>query len=185
MQAIKRNNPGKKRAALIVAFLLVAGLGATGYAYSAGLGPFEKQTAQNSGTTDPRSNEGLTDEELGVKPATSDDPTSESSKTNDSNDDAGDSSVEITIAQINGDSFRVRTLLGDVSSQGSCTLNMESTAGDTYSTSVGVQAMASSSTCKGFDIPLSELSSGTWTVEVVYKNSSESSSASKEVVINV
>jgi hypothetical protein len=38
--------------------------------------------------------------------------------------------------------------------------------GSNYSTSVDIQALASSSTCKGFDVPLSQLSSGTWNISI-------------------
>lgn len=115
------------------------------------------------------------------------DPSSNSVKNpqnNDSPSQSSDKGLRITSTNINGGNLEVRTLLPVITNAGSCSVSATSSGNTAYTETVGVQALSSSSTCKGFDIPLSSLGAGTWTITVDYSNSAESSSATKEVVIN-
>ncbi|MGB4768826.1 MAG: hypothetical protein WBP22_06270 [Candidatus Saccharimonas sp.] len=61
--------------------------------------------------------------------------------------------------------LQIRTLLSEIVSQGTCTLTLTK-GSSTISRSVALQAGPADSTCQGFDIPLSELSNGTWNIRI-------------------
>lgn len=119
---------------------------------------------------------------------TTDDPSSNSVKTNggssDDNTTPNAKKIDITTTYVNGDKFEIRTSISRITTAGECTLTMQNEEGKTYTTTVGIQALPSSSTCKGFSVPISSLSSGTWTITVDYVDGSEKSSSSKDVMIN-
>lgn len=78
--------------------------------------------------------------------------------------------VIITAAnQVDGQ-LLVRSMIDTISNDGVCTLTLQKSDGTIVTKTAGVQASASSSTCKGFDVPLSELSSGEWRITVTYKS---------------
>lgn len=89
--------------------------------------------------------------------------------------------VTITTASRSGDIFYIRTLIDTVTSGGSCELVMNGPGEKTYTAASSVQNMAETSTCQGFNVPFSSLSSGTWTIRLNYTNSTQSSTATKEV----
>ncbi len=90
--------------------------------------------------------------------------------------------MDITAANIDSTAgvLRVRTLIQTVTSSGTCTLTASGPNGKTYTASAGVQAGPSTSTCKGFDIPISSLSSGNWSIQVSFENDSLQATASTE-----
>ena len=90
--------------------------------------------------------------------------------------------IDITVSEKSGDVFIVRTLIQKVSS-GTCTLQMVGPNSITYSDTADVQPLASASTCKGFNVPMSKLSSGTWNITVTYSNGELSATTKKEVTI--
>lgn len=92
-------------------------------------------------------------------------------------------SAEITSANQDTSRLRVRTLIQTVTSDGTCTLTMQGPGGKTYSATAGVQALPSTSTCKGFDVPLSQLASGSWTIKLTFSNTNLTASASKAITI--
>ena len=79
--------------------------------------------------------------------------------------------VQLTISAVNqiNQLLQIRIIVGAIESGGQCSLIL--TNGDnTIKKTVGVQSQATTSTCMGFDIPLSELSSGTWSITVSYSS---------------
>lgn len=92
--------------------------------------------------------------------------------------------IDVTITATNktGSALQVRALIGIVASGGICTLTMTN-GSSTVTKSADVQALASESTCKGFDVPITELPAGKWTVSVQYKNGSATGESKKEVTI--
>ena len=99
------------------------------------------------------------------------------------NQSSGTIEVLITAANQNGNLLQIRTSINGVSNQGTCKLSLTGpTAAITRE--VEIQALASSSTCKGFDIPTSELSKGTWTINLDITRGSDSGKASQTVEIN-
>jgi hypothetical protein len=53
-----------------------------------------------------------------------------------------------------------------------------------YSAAVGVQALPNETTCKGFNVPLSKLSTGSLAIKVTYKDGSTVANTSKTVEVN-
>jgi cytoskeletal protein RodZ len=78
-------------------------------------------------------------------------------------------------------SLQVRTLIDKVSNTGTCTIKLTRGAEIAYTTSAPIQALANSSTCKGFDIPTGEIATGSWTLVVEFVDQGMKSSASQEV----
>jgi hypothetical protein len=91
--------------------------------------------------------------------------------------------AEITAANQDESTLHVRVLIQSVVNSGRCTITMTSSSHNTYTQSVDVQALPSSSTCKGFDIPVGQLGQGTWSITINFSNEDVVASAIKEVVI--
>jgi len=87
--------------------------------------------------------------------------------------------VTITTVQP-GQTVRVRAIIDAVASSAKCTLNMTGPNGKTYSATASVQPMASSSTCQGFDIPMTSLASGDWKVTITVTDGTITGSATTE-----
>jgi hypothetical protein len=94
----------------------------------------------------------------------------------------GNVEVTITANAQNDGLFQLRTLISAVVNTGTCTVTF--TKGQqTVTKQAGVQSLPSTSTCKGFDVPVSELSPGQWDVTVTYENDTLSGKATKTVTI--
>lgn len=90
--------------------------------------------------------------------------------------------VTITASNVAGDNLSIRTLIDKVSNTGTCTLTMTAEGQATIVKTADVQALPSGATCKGFDIPLSELSgSKTWNVQIEYVSAEVSGKTTKVV----
>ncbi len=88
--------------------------------------------------------------------------------------------VDITAANQNNTTFQVRTSIGAVTGSGTCTLRINQ--GDRIFTATSsVQALPTTTTCQGFDTPMSELGPGRWTVSLRFENETITGTASKEV----
>ena len=90
--------------------------------------------------------------------------------------------ISITSTNTTSDTLYIRTLIQAVSSTGSCSLTMSYGQKSITRTS-RVQAMASASTCMGFDIPLDELGAGLWKISITYMDGSVSSRVAGEVTL--
>lgn len=107
-------------------------------------------------------------------------------KTTDKDSDPDNSSssftTQITTKSINSDALQVRNVINGVFSQGACKLVL--TKGSNIVTkSADIQALAQSSTCKGFDVPLSQLTSGTWQIDLSVTIDNETAKASTTVEV--
>ena len=60
---------------------------------------------------------------------------------------------------------------------------MHNTNGQTYSNSVELQAGPSTSSCKGFNVPLSQLSPGKWTINIHYEDNNVTGDTEGEITI--
>ncbi len=69
--------------------------------------------------------------------------------------------ITFTAVNQNGAKVQVRVEIQALVSNGTCTLTLTKD-GVTVTKTAATQATASVSTCQGFDVPTSELSSGTW-----------------------
>lgn len=184
MQSLQssRKAPKKKWFISLAVVLLLAAIAAASL-YAMKLGPFAEQNTRPDTTKSQDKN----DDKVIVDEPDIDEPSSNSAKNPDKSDDpsqSNDKDVQITAAYINGDTFQVRTLIPTITTSGTCTLTMSAPGQETYTATAGVQALSSSSTCQGFDVPMSSLGSGTWKISVTYTGTASSSTATKEVVIN-
>ena len=93
--------------------------------------------------------------------------------------------VSITTTTVDKDSntLYIRSLIQTISSNGRCTLSMHNTSGQTYSNSVELQAGPSTSSCKGFNVPLSQLSPGKWTINIHYEDNNVTGDTEGEITI--
>jgi hypothetical protein len=97
----------------------------------------------------------------------------------------GKSIVETTISSANQtDSYlQFRTLISTLDSTGTCSLVLTNQTNQSLHYTAGVQPLSNTSTCKGFDIPLSALSSGIWKATVTYENPTLTGTATKSITI--
>lgn len=91
--------------------------------------------------------------------------------------------MQITAYNQDSDTVYIRSLIQLITSSGSCQLRMSGPNGKTYSATSGVQAVSSSSTCGGFNIPVSSLSPGNWTINLSFSNDSYSASVTRDIVV--
>lgn len=76
----------------------------------------------------------------------------------------------------------VRALIGAVANDGTCTLTL--IKGEMMVTkTAGTQSGPSSSTCKGFNVPVSELSSGEWTAQLQVQVGTRQGKVSQKVTV--
>lgn len=91
--------------------------------------------------------------------------------------------VTITSANQNGSTLQIRSLIGAVGNTGTCTLTLTSTGQSAVTKTATIQALASTSTCQGFDIPTSDLSIGTWNILIEFSSDTLTGSATMDKVI--
>lgn len=92
--------------------------------------------------------------------------------------------ISITAAAQNGSLVQIRSIIPKVTTNGLCELTINN-GQNTITKTTGVQALADSSTCQGFDVSTSEFASGgTWTATLIYKDTSGKTEASEDVVVN-
>lgn len=99
-------------------------------------------------------------------------------------DDGGKSTVGIILSSANKNepNLQVRAIIQTVTASGECSLTLKNQAsGVTKTYTADVQAMSSTTTCKGFDVPLSDLGSGTWDLTLVFENSTLRGEASRTI----
>ena len=72
----------------------------------------------------------------------------------------------ITFAGVNGEKAAIRVNIDQYLSGGTCTLSMSAPNGQTYTDTAEIVTAASTSTCAGFDIATTNLSSGTWSFTI-------------------
>ncbi len=111
-------------------------------------------------------------------------PTQPSTKNgDDTNTNVADTTLTITSANQNNNVLQIRTLISSIWSNGTCTLTLSKEGYNTVTKTAGVQSLASDSTCKGFDIPTSELGAGVWSAKISATNGTDTVSSTKEVTI--
>lgn len=91
--------------------------------------------------------------------------------------------VEITALNQSSETLYIRALIQTVTSSGTCSLSMTSANGKTYSASASIQAGPSSSTCQGFNVPVSSLEKGSWSVTISFQNDTLKGSTAKDATI--
>ncbi|MDO4986920.1 MAG: hypothetical protein Q4E46_01200 [Candidatus Saccharibacteria bacterium] len=88
----------------------------------------------------------------------------------------------LTRADVSGDKAIIRVNIDQYLSGGSCNLTMTSGAKN-YTDAVNIADAASTSTCQGFDIPVSKLGKGTWDISIQIISGDKEGTISGKVVI--
>lgn len=190
MKIKKKSGINIKRNILVVVSVLLIASAFLVYTYSSsgslfGWHPFgtakDKNAVNYDKPTDEQKQAGDTIKEQSVgktDTTTSDDPSSPEPQAN------GKSTVDVTITakNKNGSLLQIRSLIGTISSSGTCTLTL-SKGSAVITKTAGIQPQASESTCKGFDVPLGELSTGNWQINLRFENDSLQGTAEGSVAI--
>ena len=98
---------------------------------------------------------------------------------------SGKSKVNVAIpsSSQNGSNLKISSIISTVTTSGTCTLTLTKSGHNPVVKSAGVQALPSSSTCKGFDISTNELTSGAWQLTLHFENSEVAGDATGTVVV--
>ena len=80
-------------------------------------------------------------------------------------------------------SLQVRAIINEVLSTGICTLTATRSGYTTVEYTADIQASANSTTCKGFDVPLSQLQSGVWRLTLSVTTGDETGVVEQDVTI--
>lgn len=178
-----------RRLLLVVALILLFIAGIVGTLYLFRLGPFSPTTNQttNQGQSpidyNPPTKEqvstGETIKEQTTNGASGSDP-SPAPTPPAAGSTKSSVGMEMTSTNIELGTVHLRTLIQAITSSGTCTLTATGPSGKTLTMTAGVQAGPSTSTCKGFDIPMSSLSTGKWTFSIQFENDTLKAAASTE-----
>lgn len=90
--------------------------------------------------------------------------------------------IVISAAGQNGAIAQIRTLISAIVTDGNCTLTLTQN-GKTVTRTAAIQSLPSSATCKGFDVPVSELGAGKWQITVTFENATIKSSATSTITL--
>jgi amino acid transporter len=101
----------------------------------------------------------------------------------DTSQDGGKATATITSANQNDGILQIRVLIESVTTNGTCSLTLSKQGEQSVSRETGIQALASTSTCKGFDVPVSELSNGVWNIDISITIASTTTLISKKVTV--
>jgi hypothetical protein len=91
--------------------------------------------------------------------------------------------MEITASNQDQSNLYVRSMIQTVTNTGTCTLTMTHSSHTSYTATADVQALSSSTTCKGFNVPLEQLTKGTWKITLSFTNDELTASTEKDVTI--
>jgi hypothetical protein len=97
----------------------------------------------------------------------------------------GKAKVELDItntSQSNG-TLHIGTLISATTASGTCTLTLTSGTKKPVTKTAAVQALPSNATCKGFDIPVSELVPGNWQAALHFENDTLTGDTTRGIVI--
>lgn len=179
-----------KKLVVIASLLVVLVLIAFVYVYGFNGNLFGLRSVQNTpagvnygpATSDQQKN-GTTIKSNGATPSSTSGSDQPSAPTPISGSTQKSVSVTITSANQNGSTLQIRALIGAVEDTGTCTLTLSQTGHQTVTKTAGIQALASTSTCQGFDVPTSELSTGVWHATITYDSSTLTGATTKDVTI--
>ena len=187
---IQRKNVSRKKLVIIAlaALLLVGGTAAALYATN--MWPFTKNADTEVNKIDlskPSEEAKETGESIKKQNTDSQDKVDNSSdravapETSDGSKAA--SGLRITSASQNDDQVVIRILIPVLTGSGTCELTMDGPNGAIFNSSASVQALSSSSTCEGFNVPTAQLANGTWKITVELNNEKLSGSDTSEVTV--
>jgi cytoskeletal protein RodZ len=189
MKILRSQNTSVKKSLLIgIAILVILGLSALAYVYlfSGTLFGWSNNPQSTSSINYEPPTQEQKDEGNAAKDSFNDKyyPTADDQKdtSDDSTTPSKDVSIIISSTTQTSDAIQIRTIIQSVNS-GACKLTMTKEGQPTITREAETQNLGSYSTCKGFDVPLSELQAGSWNAIVDYKNGSEAGSANQKIEV--
>lgn len=181
----KMNIKNKKSSSikkLIIPAIILLVIGGSAYAYALSSNYFSANNSTNESQDLPESpNDPV--------PETPVNPTDNTDKENLGEEPSGSSNelpaIILTAAALNGDTLQARALIQGVIGSGICTLTIKKGSQSIVSETAAIQPGPSTSTCRGFDTPVSSIGSGAVSVSISYTVNGETrSSETTEVTIN-
>lgn len=176
---IQQNNKKKQYivASTLIATLLILFIGVSGYLFASGkdlLGwtPFPKQQQSSTGNN-PASKEQIKNGEAIKTEAIKNSGTSGSDQPSTPQPQSdGRRLIELditSITKVDSSLIKISTLISFLDQSGSCVLTINDSSSNTvYTSTVGVQAMSNSSTCRGFNVPIANLLPGKYKFNLAY-----------------
>lgn len=178
IQAKKQKNGKKALITIIIAVLILA----TAYgfvAHAKNFWPFHQDTINLKPASNDEKNAGTQIKSSAVTPNAT-----KTTPSNDANPNTKAIGVSFSATSQDTNVYHIRLLIDQVVGAGTCSLSMTSTTnGQDYTATANIQAGPSSSTCEGFDIPLSKLGAGNWSATVSVISGNATGSATKEITI--
>lgn len=163
---------------LLIALLILGSAAVVWSVYHASQNGHQKatDTTESHSTSSKSQQNSKTDTEQNANP--------KSPVNNESMSDKDEKSLTayITAANQTNETLQIRTLIEDLGNEGSCTLSLTKGSVSISRTSE-IQPLSSLSTCKGFDLPLSELAPGEWSLAIDILISSRKTSIIKNITI--
>lgn len=114
--------------------------------------------------------------------SSSENNSSKNTQDSDPNSSDNSASVTITASNQNNNVLQVRVLISSVINTGTCELKLSKNS-EVITKSANVQALASSSTCQGFDIDTTNLTAGQWSLKVQLTANGKSSYDEKVITL--
>lgn len=90
--------------------------------------------------------------------------------------------ISITASSQSSSAYQVRSLISALTTNGTCSLKLIKDSKTINKTS-GVQALANSATCQGFDIPLNELEPGVWNLTLSFENDTLTGTTTSKITV--
>lgn len=179
MRIVNKKSHKKATTAVILAGVLVAAstVGYLSYthAHKTTVAANTQSTAADGVNLDPPTQEqvqaGATQKQSTIENSAKDDANTTPTPT------TSNLTVTLTANNTNNGVQQLRYLISQQLSSGTCTLTLTN-GSQTITKTAPVQALASSSTCQGFDITTSGMASGKWTAALTVTNGSQSGSTS-------
>lgn len=188
MKVQTKSRPPRKILVILLILGVVLALGYTATAYvTKSLWPFAEHP-KTTNDQQPQNNTQDTDTTESETPPAPE-PTPENPTKTPSQFDGTDPNtnsnltVLINYLGVTNSNLTVRTTIDQYISSGSCTLTLSRAGAASITRQADIVANPSSATCKGFDIPTTELSSGNWTVTITVTGGDKSGSVSDEVTL--
>lgn len=190
MQSIKKTPKHLLRSSLIIAgALIVLTIAYTATAFATKLWPFDMSSEQAAH----QSNDNATEKESSTENINATEGTPAPGTTTTAKDTPAESTpqqtsgtVSIPFAQQNGDTLRITTLINGVQNTGTCTMTLMKESTTITVPPVGIQAGPSSSTCQGFNLPISsypQLTAGVWDISISVDTGTAKASATSKVTV--
>ncbi len=94
-----------------------------------------------------------------------------------------DVSVAITASNQSEQTYQLRAMIYALANDGTCSLTLTGPSEKTVTKNASVQPLSNTTTCKGFDIPLTELTAGTWKVRLTFENTNLTGSTDSTIIV--